>query len=341
MIRRLMPLGILALVLCVVAPAGGQDESNTPSARNARGLQHMIEALRAANDVRGLQRFGEHSLAQWVTSKNPMYYRSVLDVCVAMNSVLASEPGINHAVRDLALAALDAPGEKPAHNATRLLLFLHDDLDYSTGRLSGETWATKRRTRAERWTRVCRSVRDQNAATPKLAGRPRISFDSDFPGGDTGRDPARQKQHEEAVERNRRLHEAHRMKSDLEYLEEHVEADLVRYLTDAYSRPPYRTHELDNLLVGFGTTKDRKAIITDVNRREDAERERAAAVAKARARVGPGASGKSVQYSFDGTTFRDAPSRSTWRKARRSRSGRRSPARRAPGPGPRASGAKG
>jgi hypothetical protein len=94
---------------------------------------------------------------------------------------------------------------------------------------------------------------------------------------------------------------------DFEHLEEHIEADAARYLTDAYSRPPFRTHELKALLAGHGSAKDRRAIVAEVSRREQAEAERAAAVAKGLAGVGPAAAGRTLQYSFDGSTFRDVP----------------------------------
>ncbi|HYH65283.1 MAG TPA: hypothetical protein VD866_11365, partial [Urbifossiella sp.] len=263
--RRTAPmwlLGLSAALSAATAAAAPPDRHD----RTADGFRNMIAGLRTGNDLRGIQRVGEEVRAAWRATKSPAYYPAILDVCLAMNSTRTTEPGVNEAIGSLALEALDAPGEKPVGVTARLLLFLHGDPDYSTGKLTGEAWATERRKTAERWMRGWRSVRDQNAALPYPTELPlnRVPHPGalvEGVGGPPIKDPVKRKEYEAAVERNHRLHEAHRAKRNLQDLEEDIEGDATRYLTDAYSRPPFRTDELHALLAGLGSTKDRRAIL--------------------------------------------------------------------------------
>ncbi len=288
------------------APAEG-DVDQSPSAARVTELRKKIEALRAKKDVTGLRLLGAEVKAEWLAKKSPAYYPVILDVCLAMNSTRTTEPGIDEAIRDLAVAAIDSPAEKPVAVVAKLLLFLHGDSDY----LADTAWVKKRQTRAERWLTVCTAARVQNASMPKPSG-PLVMHVSPPEGLPTGvgpsavKDPVLRKKFEEAIERNRQLSEAYGKKSAFEDLEKDVAANAARYLVDAFAKPPFRTDELADLLAKHRFPKDNTAtLMKEVRRREAAETERAAKYAKFTA--GMSATGNTLRFSVDGTTFRDAP----------------------------------
>lgn len=308
----------LTLILCLLvfgsahyaAPAEG-DVDQSPSAARVTELRKKIEALRAKNDVTGLRLLGAEVKAEWLAKKSPAYYPVILDVCLAMNSTRTTEPEIDEAIRDLAVAAIDSPAEKPVAVVAKILLFLHGDYDYSTGQPAGAAWVKERQTRAERWLTVCTAARVQNAAMPKPTGPlvMHVSPPEGLPSGvgpSSVKDPVLRKKFEEAIERNRQLSEAYSKKSAFQDLEKDVAANAARYLVDAFAKPPFRTDELADLLAKHRFPKDHTAtLMKEVRRREAAESERAAKYARFTA--GTSATGKTLQYSMDGTTFRDAP----------------------------------
>lgn len=294
------------LILVSIATASAGDGGSVPSEyeKSIARFHAKVGELRAKKDVKGLQKLAAEIKAEWMPKKNAAYYPVILEVCVAMNSLRTTEPGIDESIRDLAVAAIDSPGEKLAYSTTRLLLFLLGDPDYSTGQLAGEKWTAERKIRAERFLKVWKIVREANAAFPAPVGEIQISVND----GIVPKDPAARAIYDAEVARNHQLAEAHNKKRMLKDAEEDAVIDTQRYLTEAYSKPPFRTKELADILNRHNFGKNGEPILKEVNRREAAEKERAAAEAKFIADNGTGMNAKKLQYSTDGSTFRDAAS---------------------------------
>ena len=297
----------------LTAIAGPEDSGMAKRLDDERiaGFHKTIKLLRAKKDVKGLQKLGEEIKAEWSAKKSAALYPVILEVCVALNSARTTEPGVDQFIQELVVAAIDSPAEKPAEVVAKLLLFLESDFDYSSGKLAGAEWASERAVRAERWLKVCKSVREQNAALPKPSGEVQLNVSppEGLPSGvgpEAVKDPVLRKQFEEAIELNTRRHEANQKKRMFDDLEKDVASDSARYLVEAFSKPPFRTDDLAKLLAEYGLKQHRAAILKEVGRREAAETKRAAQYAK----VLPGIkelAGKKLQYSTDGVTFRDVP----------------------------------
>src|SRR6266516_812307 len=138
---RLKVVLCLLVLLCIqpASPGQGGGAKATHNARIAE-LRKQIATLRAKPDVKGLQQLGVAIKAEWLAKKSPTHYQAILELCLAISSKRTTEPGVNEFIRDLAVAAIDAPGEKPASIVAQLLLFLEGDFEHSSGQLSGDDW---------------------------------------------------------------------------------------------------------------------------------------------------------------------------------------------------------
>jgi hypothetical protein len=305
-------LCLFALLFIQSASPGEGGDAKSSNARIAE-LRKQIVTLRAKPDVKALQQLGVEIKAEWLAKKSPTHYRAILDLCLAISSTRTTEPDVNELIRDLAVAAIDSPGEKPARVLAQLLLFLQGDFEYSSGELHGDDWAKERRTRAERWLKVCKSIREQNAALPKPTGEIYLNIappGGKYPSGVDPRaikDPIVRKKYEEALAENSKRHDAHGKKRALEDAEKSAAQRSERYLTETYSKPPFRTDELTKLLETYQFPKaSRLTIIAEVQRREAAKIERDAKLAKITSALGKAPKNIKLQYSLDGSTFHDA-----------------------------------
>jgi hypothetical protein len=305
----------LGLLLLFVQPAipGDGGGSKAPHAIRIAELRKQIAALRAKTDVKGLQQLGVEIKAEWLANKSPTHYQAILELTLAMSSTRTTEAGINESIRDLVVAAIDSPGEKPASIVAALLLFLQGDFEYSSGQLNGDDWVKERRTRAERWLKVCKSIREQNAALPKPTGTIYLNIappGGRFPSGvdpSAIKDPILRKKYEEAIAENSKRADAHRKKRDLEDAEKSAAQRAQRYLTEIFSKPPFRKEELTKLLETYQFPKTgRLTILEEVQRREAAKIQRDAKLAKMTSALGKAPTPIKLQYSLDGSTFQDA-----------------------------------
>jgi hypothetical protein len=305
---------LLFLVVMLVQPVshGVSADELSPHDGRISELRNQIAALRAKTDVKGLQQLGVEIKAEWLAKKSSAYYPAILDLCLAICSTRKTESGINESIRDLVVAALDFPGEKPAPILADLLLFLQSDFEYSNGQLNGENWIMERRMRAQRWLKVCKLIREQNAALPKPTEF--ISVNVEAPEGlpsniapSAVKDPILRKKYEEAIAKNSKIADAHREKRDFEIAEESILQRTQCYLTEAFSKPPFRTDELAKALETFQFPKATGlAIIEEVKRREAAKVQRDARLANITAAIGKVPTKTKLQYSLDGATFQDA-----------------------------------
>jgi hypothetical protein len=304
---------LLLLVLLFVqhAPPEVGGGETAPSDGRIAELRKQIADLRNKRNVKGLQQLGVQIKAELLAKKNPAYHQLILDLCLAMCSTRTTEPGINELVRDLAIAAIDTPGEKSASTLANLLLFLEGDFEYAVGRLTDEEWVKQRRKRAERWLKVCQSIRDQNAALPKPTELPSASVfaPEGLPNNvspSAVKDPVLRKKYEEALAANARLAYAHRKKRDLEDAEESAAQRSQRYLTETFSRPPFRMEELAKLMEIYQFPKAKRvAILAEVRRREASKIERDTILAKMKAELGKVPMPAKLQYRVDGSPYRD------------------------------------
>jgi hypothetical protein len=303
---------LLVLLFFQLALPGDGGDVKSPAAGRIAELRKQIAALRAKTDVKGLQKLGVEIKAEWLANKSPTHYQAILELCLALSSTRTTEAGINESIRDLVVAAIDSPGEKPASIVADLLLFLQGDFEYSSGQLQGEDWVKERRTRAERWLKVCKSIREQNAAMPKPTGDVYINMmaPEGLPSGvapSAVKDPILRKKYEEAIAENSKRHNAYRKKLDLVNAEESAAQRSQRYLTETFSKPPFRTEELTKLLETYQFPKaSRLTILEEVRRREAARIQRDAKLAKMASALGKAATPTKLQYSLDGSNFQDA-----------------------------------
>jgi hypothetical protein len=311
MAKLKVTLGLLLLFVQPAIPGDGGGAKSLPDGRIAE-LRKQIASLRAKTDVKGLRQLGVEIKAEWLANKSPTHYQAILELCLAMSSTRTTEPGINESIRDLVVAAIDSPGEKPAQIVADLLLFLQGDIEYSSGQLHGEGWVKERRTRAERWLKVCKSIREQNAALPKPTGTVYLNLMA--PEGlrsgvapSAVKDPILRKKYEEAIAENSKRADAHRNKRYLEDSEQSAAQRAERYLTETFSKPPFRAEELTKLLEIYQFPKaSHLTIIDEVRRREAAKIERDAKLAKMASAIGRAPTPRKLQYSLDGSTFHDA-----------------------------------
>ena len=311
MAKLKVTFGLFLLFVQPAIPGIGGEAKSPPDGRIAE-LRKQIAVLRAKSDVKGLQQLAGEIKTEWLAKKSPTHYRAILDVCRAMSSKRTTEPGINETIRDVVVAAIDSPGERPASIVADLLLFLEGDFENASGQLHGADWVKERKTRAERWLKVCKSIRAQNAAMPKPTGTVYMNIappGGRFPSGvdpSAIKDPIVRKKYEEAIAENSKRHDAHRKKRDLEDAEKSADQRSQRYLTEAFSRPPFRTEELTKLLETHQFPKaGRLTILEEVQRREAAKIERDAKLAKVSSALATAPKNIKLQFSLDGTTFRD------------------------------------
>jgi hypothetical protein len=313
---RPLPRIACLFVLTLFAPAAaeGQRPAKSPLNRRIQDLHEHVKDLRAKADVPALKQLGADVKAEWLKAKSSEYFPVIFDICLALNSCRTAEPGIAQTIEDLALAALESPLERPLAISAHLLLFLTGDADYTNGRLRGDAWAQERRIRVERWLKVAKSARVQNAAAVKPKELPymRVSPPAgtglpDGAGPESVKDPVLRKQFEEAIARNSKLIEAHSKKRDLEELEEFIRDTAQIYFADTYSKPPFRTVELKTLLEKYDVPKNNlAAILENVRRREAAWIERERKFAKLTGALAKTPS-KKLQYRVDEAPFEDAP----------------------------------
>jgi hypothetical protein len=245
-----------------------------PQPEHIRELRKRVNTLRAANDLAGLCQLAAEAKDKWLPTKSAEYYPVILELCLALNSMAPTKPEAYEAMRDLAVAAIDSPGEKPGEVTGKILLLLQGDPDYSRGQLKGEAWVKERQVRAGRWLKVWKVMREQLAAMPEPGPRyPRVSPppETRLPEGvppSAIKDPVLRKKYEDAIERNARNIEAYQKKRDLADFEKNFADPAKRYLIDAYSKPPFQTGELEKSLAASGLDKETcAAILKEVNKR--------------------------------------------------------------------------
>jgi hypothetical protein len=305
-------LGLLLLLFIQPALPGEGGDAKSPHVVRIAELRKQIATLRAKPDVKGLQQLSGAIKAEWLANKSPTHYQAILELCLAISSTRTTEPGVNESIRDLVVVVIDSQGEKSSPIAADLLLFLQGDFEYSSGQLIGDDWVKERQTRAERWLKVCKSIREQNAAMPKPTGKTYLNIappGGQFPSGvdpSAIKDPIVRKKYEEALEENSKRADAQRKKRDLEDSEQSTTQRSQRYLTEAFSKPPFRTDQLTKLLEMYQFPKaNRQAIIEEVQRREAAKIERDAMLAKMISALGKAPTATKLQFSLDGSAFRD------------------------------------
>jgi hypothetical protein len=292
------------------SPGEGGDAKSPPNVRIAE-LRKQIATLHAKPDVKGLQQLSGAIKAEWLANKSPTHYQAILELCLAISSTRTTEPGVNESIRDLVVAVIDSQGEKSSPIAADLLLFLQGDFEYSSGQLVGNDWVKERQTRAERWLKVCKSIREQNAAMPKPTGAVYVNLmaPEGLPSGvapSAIKDPILRKKYEEALAQNSKRHDAYRKKEYLESAEKSAAQRSQRYLTEAFSKPPFRTDQLTKLLEIYQFPKaSRQAIIEEVQRREAAKAERDAKLAKMISALGKAPTATKLQFSLNGSAFQD------------------------------------
>lgn len=207
--------------------------------------------------------------------KTADYYRITLDFCLRLNSTASGNHKRILAARALAEEALDTPGDKPLDCEIKLSLFLQSDPDYANGSLRGTSWSKVRATRATRWLKVWRDLKEALASLPATSVLPQVNVEPPdganiLPGMPAKmiKDPALRKQYEDDIKKNDEVNRLFRLKEDTLQLARLFETPAKHYIIDIYSKPPYNTDELDQLLAGSVLdAATRTAILDEVKRR--------------------------------------------------------------------------
>ncbi|MBA4191792.1 MAG: hypothetical protein C0467_27755 [Planctomycetaceae bacterium] len=249
----------------------------TPQHDPIQALSKRIESLKVAKDVAGLRQLVKDAKNEWLPTKNAEYFPIILELCVAVNTTASLQPDAYKEMRELVISVIDSPDEKPAEIVGKLQLLLQGDPEYSRGELKDESWLKERRTRTERWLMVSKSIHTQFLAIPDPSGpryfRVSPPPETGFPDGVSPsaiKDSVLRKQYEDAIEKNRRNVELYRKKRDLKDFEMYFAKNAQRQLIEAYTKAPYNTPELEQLLsASILDANTRSAIVDEVKRRID------------------------------------------------------------------------
>lgn len=242
-----------------------------------RVVRERIRDLRTKNDTAGLRLLVPEAKTKWLTEGVDDYLPAVLDLCFALNSVSQLLADDVEKVRSLAVAAIDQSGEKRPDLLCKFTEFLQGDPEYASGKLSGDAWRNERRVRVVRWLGVSQSLRHYVATLPAPTG-PVYAFvdpppDARIPGGlrvapSAIKDPVIRKKYEEQIATNNESIALLQKQKDAKELETAFSATAKRYVTDAYCKPPYKTEELEVLLISSSfDANSREAILSEVRRR--------------------------------------------------------------------------
>ena len=261
-------------ILSVILLANGL-QASTPQNEEKHFLDRIksIETGASSADVKQLI---SDIRANWNSSKDEHYFRVIVELCTALNSTVSKDSSRASTVRLLAMETLDEAGDKPLHVEIKLILFLQSDPDYATGKLRDTDWTQARIGRVVRWLRVLDHLKKADASLPKVVQPPRsISVEPPvganiLPGMPASmiKDPALKKQYEDAIASNVAEYRMYRRKDDVQRLTRLFVSPAIRYITEAYSKPPYNTPELEQLLSSFAVEADARAeILKEVKRR--------------------------------------------------------------------------
>jgi hypothetical protein len=253
---------------------------------STRGYLDRVKLIRKKSDAEAVQKLMADIDAEWGAKKDAAYYYVILELCGAVSSWPALDPNRTNLVRKLAITVLDAPGDKPIYSEARLLLFLQGDPDYIQRKLVGSDWEKERLLRVHRWLTTWQHLRFAKSQLPLDPGLPVVNVKPPsggkgaiYPGMDPAdiKDPIIRKQYEDAIAKNLEKGRVYRQKRALENTEDAFIKPATRYIINAYSAPPFKTEELEQILEESAVEKDvRVAIVTEVKKREAAWNEREA-----------------------------------------------------------------
>jgi hypothetical protein len=262
------------LMACMFLANDPYPQSSTDDDKTTQ-FYAKIKAAREKNDVAALLSLVDEIDGAWPGHKPPGYYRVVVDLCGGLTSTNPDKARID-LVRRLVVKSLDDATDQPIDAKVDLLRIVQGEPDYIDGNLRGEKWKAERQVRARRWLATWRQLKDEKSVWAKKKGGPvQVNVQTPpgtfLPGGVAPKeikDPVLRKQYEEAIARNSERATVNRMQSDLAYMDETFSNSAKRYLTTAYSEPPYQTEELANSLEVYGIdTIYRNDILADVRKR--------------------------------------------------------------------------
>lgn len=265
---------IILGLLCVsffgvlgLEPARAEDQ--------ARAFLGRIRAIRPTSSSTDIKQLIADLEKFWHDSKDDNYHFLMLELCSAISSSTGPDASRARMVRSLAAEALDTPGEKPLVFEVKMVMFLQSDPDYADGSLRENEWSKQRLARAVRWLRTWDHLQKAEAALPKGLTPPPLTVEPPsgariLPGMPAKmiKDPVLRKRYEDDLVKHAEQHRQFRLKDDLERYRELFIAPATQYLTEAYTKPPYHTSELEQLLSSFALEKaTRIAILNAVKKR--------------------------------------------------------------------------
>lgn len=214
-----------------------------------------IKAAREARDINELERVGDAIELNWDKLDASSYASLMLEVCNALSSTNLSGDNQYNLEQKYASLTLSKQLQIPADLEAQLVLHLQEDIEYVKGQLNKEEWQEKRLNKAELWLRTWHHL--NMAIDPNFDFKDLPLESVPLPPGVAGtagmspdmiQDPNLRAQYQSAIEANRRKAENFRTQSALYKMREIFRERMKSYLIRAYSRPPEKTKELEEVL---------------------------------------------------------------------------------------------
>ena len=262
----LVTLALLTLVSFATQPL---------SEAEVQVLLDRAKSIRQSTDRKELQQLIDDIHKTWPDAKDDDYYRVILELCGALHSSAGKDLSRGLTARSLTIEAFDAPGDKAALFRVRLMLSLRNDPDYSNGSLRGAAWNKERPVRVARWLHTWAELKTALSKLPEKVELPQFEVQPpDGAGIMAGmsskliKDPNLRKKYEDAIEANTETNRIYRLKEDLIRYERLFVMPAKQYITEAYSKAPYNTAELEQLLArSVINAETQSAIIAEVKQR--------------------------------------------------------------------------
>jgi hypothetical protein len=229
--------------------------------RGKKGIEYeryldLIRSLGDSKALSGLERVASEIEERWRNFGGRIYSKLVLNLCDRLSSSGFTVEGKELYLADkYALQALEKPYEIPLEVEIELLSFLQPDYEDSPLGKMDESEKEQRTNRVTLWLRAWQRLDNEIDSEFDFDDRPKASVAP--PPGASARagvapeeikDPMLRAEYEAAIRENARKAEAYNWQYELRQLEQTFTGDAEQYIVEVYTKPPYDTEELEQLL---------------------------------------------------------------------------------------------
>lgn len=209
-----------------------------------------VEALKEAKDLKGLARLADEIESKWATLNKDYYASLMVEVVGAFSGYDLKDDRLYALALKYAKAALEKGDWLPLEAEIKLVRFLEGGPEYTTGQIKAEEWARDRSERISYWLHAWQRLEKEINRNFDFDNRPRLNVLPPAGYGPAGiapesiKDSKARAEYESAIAANKENIAEYNKQWVLHQLDKYFTPHAMRFIVEAYSKPPYNLEEL-------------------------------------------------------------------------------------------------